>query len=187
LRQAGKLGVILLQFPPWFPISRSRKDYILACAQRAAPDRVGIEFRNRTWMTPDNQEETLGFLASHQLPYVCVDMPQGYPSSIPPVLAATSDLALVRMHGHSDKWDSKDIYERFGYRYSDGELAEWAPRIRGLAGDADITHVLFNNCYRNYAQVNAQQLAADLHGNDDERPGTLPASGTSAERSISAA
>jgi len=103
------------------------------------------------------------------------------------VLAATSDLALVRMHGHSDKWDSKDIYERFGYRYSDGELAEWAPRIRGLAGDADITHVLFNNCYRNYAQVNAQQLAADLHGNDDERPGTLPASGTSAERSISAA
>jgi uncharacterized protein YecE (DUF72 family) len=25
LRQAGKLGAILLQFPPWFPISRSRK------------------------------------------------------------------------------------------------------------------------------------------------------------------
>src|SRR5580693_173854 len=30
LRQAGKLGAILLQFPPWFPIGRSRKDYILA-------------------------------------------------------------------------------------------------------------------------------------------------------------
>jgi uncharacterized protein YecE (DUF72 family) len=173
LRQAGKLGAILLQFPPWFPISRSRKDYILACAQRAAPDRVCVEFRNRTWMTPDNQEETLAFLASHRLPYVCVDMPQGYPSSIPPVLAATSDLALVRMHGHSDKWESKDIYERFGYRYSDGELAEWAPKIRGLADNADITHVLFNNCYSNYAQVNAQQLAGKLHGNEEERPGAL--------------
>jgi uncharacterized protein YecE (DUF72 family) len=162
LNSAGKLGAILLQFPPWFPIGRGRKDYILSCAQRVAPRRVCVEFRNRTWMTEDNQAETLDFLASHQLPYVCVDMPQGYPSSIPPVLAVTSDLAVVRMHGHSDKWDSKDIYERFGYEYSPKELAEWAPKIRDLADRADTTHVLFNNCYSNYAQVNARQLADDL-------------------------
>jgi uncharacterized protein YecE (DUF72 family) len=162
LRDAGKLGAILLQFPPWFPISRANKEYIVACAGRAAPDRVCVEFRNRTWMTPDNQAETLGFLAEHRLPYVCVDMPQGYPSSIPPVLAATSDLAVVRMHGHSDKWDSKDIYERFGYRYTEDELGDWAARIRGLAADAEVTHVLFNNCYSNYAQVNARYLADRL-------------------------
>ena len=78
LREAGKLGAILLQFPPWFPISRANKDYIVACAERAAPRRVCVEFRNYTWMTDDNQKETLDFLASHQLPYVCVDMPQGY-------------------------------------------------------------------------------------------------------------
>jgi uncharacterized protein YecE (DUF72 family) len=159
---AGKLGAILLQFPPWFPISRANKDYILACAQRAAPRRVCVEFRNYTWMTDDNQQETLRFLADHQLPYVCVDMPQGYPSSIPPVLAATSDLAVVRMHGHSDKWTSKEIAERFGYRYSEGELDEWAPKIRGLAAGAEVTHVVFNNCYRDYAHVNAQQLEARL-------------------------
>jgi uncharacterized protein YecE (DUF72 family) len=162
LREKGKLGAILLQFPPWFPIGRANKDYILACAERAAPRRVCVEFRNHTWMTPDNQKETLGFLAEHGLPYVCVDMPQGYPSSIPPVLAATSDLALVRMHGHSDKWDSKDIYQRFGYQYRSEELTEWAGRIRGLAKEADLTHVLFNNCNRNSAQVNAQELAEKL-------------------------
>ncbi len=159
LHQAGKLGAILLQFPPWFPISRARKEYILACAQRAAPRRVCVEFRNHTWMTPDNQRETLDFLADHRLPYVCVDMPQGHRDSIPPVLAATSDLAVVRLHGHSEKWDSKDIHERFGYRYTDGELNEWAPRIAALARDAEDTHVLFNNCYRDYAQANARQLA----------------------------
>jgi uncharacterized protein YecE (DUF72 family) len=162
LREAGKLGAILLQFPPWFPISRSRKDYILACAQRAAPRRVCVEFRNRTWMTPDNQEETLGFLSAHQLPYVCVDMPQGYKDSIPPVLAATDRLAVVRLHGHSARWQSTDIHERFGYRYTDDELAQWAPKIAALARDADDTHVLFNNCYSDYAQVNAQQLATLL-------------------------
>ena len=163
LRQAGKLGAILLQFPPWFPISRARKDYIVACAARAAPDRVCIEFRNRTWMTPGNQEETLGFLAGHRLPYVCVDMPQGHRDSIPPVLAVTApDLAVVRLHGHSDNWESRDIHERFGYRYTDAELTEWAPKVRALARDAEETQVLFNNCYRDYAQTNAQQLAALL-------------------------
>jgi uncharacterized protein YecE (DUF72 family) len=162
LQEAGKLGAILLQFPPWFPISRANKAYIVACAERAAPRRVCVEFRNRTWMSPDNQKETLDFLSAHDLPYVCVDMPQGYPSSIPPVLAATSDLAVVRLHGHSEKWDSKDIYERFGYRYSGHELDEWAGKIQGLAAGAERTHVLFNNCYRNYAQVNARELAERL-------------------------
>ena len=64
----------MLQFPPWFPISRARKDYILACAQRAAPRRVCVEFRNRTGMTPENQEENLEFLAARQLPYAGADM-----------------------------------------------------------------------------------------------------------------
>src|SRR5260370_763852 len=53
---------------------------------------------------------------------------------------------------------------RFGYRYSQAELAGWAPRIRTLAEEAQTTHVLFNNCYRDYAQVNAQQLADLLSG-----------------------
>ncbi len=159
LRQAGKLGAILLQFPPWFPISRSNKEYILACAERAAPRRACVEFRNHTWMTPDNQKETLEFLSAHDLAYVSVDMPQGFPSSIPPVLAATSDLAVVRLHGHSDKWESKDIQQRFGYRYSDEELATWAGNVKRLAQDAAETHVVFNNCYRDWAQVNAQRLA----------------------------
>jgi len=162
LRGAGKLGALLFQFPPWFPIGRANKEYILACAQRAAPRRICVEFRNYTWMSERNQRETLDFLAEHKLTYVCVDMPQGYPSSIPPVVAATSDLAVVRMHGHSDKWTSPSTYEKFGYKYSDSELDEWAGKVRHLAEEAELTHVLFNNCYRDYAHVNAQQLMTRL-------------------------
>jgi uncharacterized protein YecE (DUF72 family) len=93
LRQAGKLGAILLQFPPWFPVSGARKEYIVACAERVAPRRVCVEFRNRTWMTETNQAETVKFLSDHRVPYVCVDRPQGHRDSMPPVLAATADLA----------------------------------------------------------------------------------------------
>lgn len=159
LYAAGKLGAILFQFPQWFPIGRANKHYLLECKRRCAPLPICVEFRSATWMSPDNQPETLDFLRSYAVPYVSLDMPQGHPSSIPPVLAATADLAVVRFHGHSDKWTSRDIYERFGYRYSEQELAEWAPRVRALAEQAGETHVLMNNCYRDYAQTNARQIA----------------------------
>ncbi|HEY9392130.1 MAG TPA: DUF72 domain-containing protein [Mycobacteriales bacterium] len=158
LHEAGKLGAVLFQFPPWFPIGRRNKHYILECARRSTPYRICVEFRNKTWLSTDNQAETLDFLTSYAVPYVCVDMPQGHTNSVPPVVAATADLAVLRMHGHSDRWTSHDIYQRFGYLYTEEELARWAPRVRELTDQARSTHVLLNNCYRDYAQTNAQQL-----------------------------
>jgi uncharacterized protein YecE (DUF72 family) len=155
---AQKLGAILFQFPPWFTIRRSNKQYLLEVAKRCSPLRIAVELRHESWFAGDNQAETLEFLRKHELPYVSVDMPQGYKSSIPPVLAATSDLAVVRFHGHSDKWTSKDIYEKFGYRYSDEELKQWVPKLEQLSRETAQTHVLLNNCRGDYAQRNAQTL-----------------------------
>ncbi|MET8552055.1 DUF72 domain-containing protein [Micromonospora zamorensis] len=165
LVEAGKLGALLFQFPPWFTIKRANKQYLLEVAKRCAPLRPAYEFRHASWFDGDNAEETLAFLREHQLPYVCVDMPQGHRSSLPPILAATADLAVVRFHGHSDKWTSKDIHEKFGYHYSKRELADWAPKLRELADEAGQTHVLMNNCYRDYAQTNAKTLAGLLGAN----------------------
>lgn len=165
LASEGKLGGLLFQFPQWFPIGRDNKQYLLEVRRRCDPWRVCVEFRNRTWMSEENRAETLELLTSYGLSYVSVDMPQGFASSIPPVLAATSPLAVVRFHGHNDEgWESKDIYQRFGYLYSEDELREWAPRLQGLAEQADDVHVLLNNCYRDYAQTNARQLADLLDG-----------------------
>ncbi|MEV7328332.1 DUF72 domain-containing protein [Micromonospora sp. NPDC093244] len=158
LVEAGKLGAVLFQFPPWFTIKRANKQYLLEVAKRCAPLRPVYEFRHASWFDGDNADETVAFLREHRLPFVCVDMPQGHRSSVPPVLAATADLAVVRFHGHSDKWTSKDIHEKFGYHYSKRELADWAPKLRELADDAGRTHVLMNNCYRDYAQTNAKTL-----------------------------
>ncbi|MEV4754957.1 DUF72 domain-containing protein [Micromonospora sp. NPDC049559] len=159
LAEAGKLGAILFQFPPWFTIRRSNKQYLLEVRKRCQPLRAVFELRHASWFAGDNRDETLDFLREHELPYVCVDMPQGHRSSVPPVLAATADLAVVRFHGHSERWTSRDIHEKFGYHYSDRELADWAPRLRELAGQAERTHVIMNNCYRDYAQTNAATLA----------------------------
>lgn len=158
LVEAGKLGAVLFQFPPWFTIRKSNKQYLLEVERRCRPLRAVFEFRHASWFEGDNREETLDFLRKHRLPYVCVDMPQGHRSSIPPVLEATAELSVVRFHGHSDKWTSKNIYEKFGYLYSKRELTQWAPKLRKLADQAGETHVLMNNCYSDYAQRNAGDL-----------------------------
>ena len=166
LHSAGKLGAVLFQFPQWFPISRENKAYLVECAERLKDFRLAIEFRNATWMSKRNAEETLSFLEEHDLPFVCLDMPQGFASSIPPVAAATAnDLALVRFHGrNTETWEAKGVSaaERFAYEYETDELAEWVPRIGSLREQARETHVLFNNCYRDYAVNNASDLAGLL-------------------------
>ena len=160
LDEAGKLGILLFQFPPWFTIARKNKDYVLECAKRAAPFKIAVELRNETWMNGDNEKETLEFLEGHGLPYVCVDMPQGFRSSMPPVVAATTDLALLRFHGHNDEeWQSKSVSKRFRYNYSTDELEQWVPRVAKLNEETEKTHILMNNCYRDYATTNATELS----------------------------
>ena len=162
LHSAGKLGAVLFQFPQWFTISRANKAYIEECAARLPDYRVAVEFRHRSWLSEANVEETLGFLRERDLPLVCVDMPQGFDSSVPALADATaSDLAMVRFHGrNTDTWNlkSETASDRFRYDYPIDELREWVPRIETLAEQANETHVLMNNCYQDFAVRSAREL-----------------------------
>ncbi len=167
LRESGQLGAILLQYPRWvFPSSENR-DAILESRDRLGLP-VTVEFRHNSWFNEKNAERTLRFLTDNRLPLVVVDGPQGFKSSVPMVVAATSpDLAVVRFHGRrTATWEAKGIQtvERFRYLYDKHELEEWAPRIGELARQARETHVLMNNCYANYGSTNAREIAALLEG-----------------------
>ena len=167
LHSAGKLGAILFQFPEWFTPAPANKDYVVSVAEKLPDYAIAVEFRQHTWMdTDDHIKWTLDWLEENGLVYVSVDMPQGFPSSIPPVVASTNkDLAVVRFHGHNDEnWKKKGITvaERFDYLYSQKELEEWAPRLFELSGESKRTHVLFNNCYQDKGVRNAAQMASLL-------------------------
>ena len=167
LHSAGKLGAVLFQYPPWFAISRANKDEILRAKELLPDFRLAIEFRNGTWMSERNQHETLAFLRDNDLVYVSVDEPQGFKTSVPPVAAATTDLAMVRFHGrNAETWmkANQTAAERFKYEYTDKELEEWVPRIRTLSEDADEVQVLYNNCYADFAVTNARKMAELLKG-----------------------
>ncbi len=163
LRRVGKLGAILFQFPPWFHISKSSKQYLERCRQEMPNDRLAVEFRNASWLSDRNAAETLGLLADNDLAYVCVDEPQGFRSSVPPVTAVTNpNLAMLRLHGrNAENWEKRGVgvTERFKYLYSDDELKELTPRVAELAAEANQTHVVFNNCYSDFGVRNAARLA----------------------------
>ena len=110
LDSAGKLGVVLFQFPPWFYPGDQQREYILACNEGLPQYRIAIEFRHNSWVNERNQARTMSFLRDNNLPFVCVDEPQGFKSSVPPVVEATSDVALVRFHGRNrEMWEKKAL------------------------------------------------------------------------------
>ncbi|MBN9166806.1 MAG: hypothetical protein BGO98_14515 [Myxococcales bacterium 68-20] len=165
LRSGLRLGLVLFQYPVWFTASRENERKVLHTSELVPGCRVAIEFRNATWMNERHQDRTLALLREGDLVYTCVDEPQGFASSIPPIAVATSDIALVRFHGRSAaRWKrrTESASERFRYLYTTDELREWVPPIQRLADEAASVHVLMNNCYSDYAVRNAREMTVLL-------------------------
>jgi len=167
LAEAGKLGVLVFQFPPWFERDGGHQRYLGHVAEQAAPYRVAVEFRNHTWLQdPAAQRETFALLRDHGLCYVAVDEPQGFPSSLPPVLEATGPVAVVRLHGRNRAtWDRSGptASDRFDYYYTPQELGEWAPRVEALADAGVEVHMSMNTNKADQGPVNAQLFLSLLH------------------------
>ena len=165
LRLAGRLGALLFQFPPWFRKNRENVAYLLDLPARFPGTPVAVEFRGGGWMEGEHGPRTLGLLEDAGLAYVSVDEPQGFPSSTPPVSAATAALAMVRLHGrNASTWETKSraASDRFKYLYPDAELEEWAPRVLQLAEQAGTVHVLFNNNFEDWGMRNARRMTQIL-------------------------
>ena len=162
LIEARQLGAVFVQFPKWVFPSNEARDLILETRQRLDLP-IAVEFRHGSWFNEKNAERTIRFLQDNKVPYVAVDEPQGFKSSVPPVIFPTNDeLAVIRFHGRNkDNWEKKDIppSERFRYLYDEDQLADWTPKIAAIAKTAKQTHVVYNNCYSNYGTTNAREAA----------------------------
>jgi uncharacterized protein YecE (DUF72 family) len=161
MHEAGKLGAVLFQYPRWFGPRRDNRAEIEALRERLPDYRISVEFRSPRWMTSDrDRERTLGMLEELGLIFVCVDAPSV--SELPRVMAVTNpELFMVRFHGRSDStWNdtSRSAAERFRYLYKKKELEQFVAPIAEHAAEARETHLLMNNCYRDYSVRNAAQL-----------------------------
>ncbi|MFE1857012.1 DUF72 domain-containing protein [Streptomyces anandii] len=165
LRDGGRLGSVLFQFPPWFRPGAAAEEFLGQCAARTAKWPVSVEFRHPAWWREEQADATAALLRGHGFAAVAVDMARTLPSSVPPVTPVTSArLGVVRFHGRSTAWGTGSKEDRFRYEYADAELAEWVPRLRALAARVERLHVLFNNCCADAAVRAAERMRALLDG-----------------------
>lgn len=159
LYQSDQFGCLLAQFPGSFRPEEENRRYVEFFRRQVGKLPTVIEFRHADWVT----QETLDWLHDLGLGFCCVDEPP-LPGLMPPLTAATTNVAYVRFHGrNADKWWKHDeAWERYDYLYNETELSEWGPRIQFLADQADTTYVFFNNHYQSQAVQNARQLAQQL-------------------------
>lgn len=163
----GKLGGVLLQYPPWFLPTPENKHEIAESAGRLHGIPTAVEFRNQSWYASEKATQwTLDMLRDLSLTHVIVDGPQGLKSSVPAVPAVTTPtLSVVRLHGRrAAAWEAAKIptVERYRYLYSRQELTPLTAKVEEAASEAERTVVFANNCYSNYGATNARELIARL-------------------------
>ena len=156
---AGKLGVVMLQFPPWLVRSPAAERRIVELAQRCRPWRVAVELRHGSWLDDDRRD-------GHSGP---VTRPRPVPglrrhaAGAPVVGAADPD----HDGGAGDRPVPRS-QRRLGRGRQAGEVPVRVRRGRAAAlgrtagrvrRPPDELHVLFNNCCAGQAQRDATRLA----------------------------
>ncbi|WP_037857854.1 DUF72 domain-containing protein [Streptomyces sp. NRRL S-340] len=181
LRRAGRLGTVLFQFPPSLTPGPRSEAFVRACRERARGWPFAVEFRHPDWWRGDREPATAALLADLDATAVAVDTARHLPTSMPPSAPVTARrLAVVRFHGRSPLWGTGSKEDAYRHTYTEAELAEWVPRVRGLAERTEQVHVLFNNCCAD-AAVRAAETMRRLLGArvpHQPRPTAVPLPGT---------
>ena len=162
LREEGKLGAVLLQFPFSFHRTSETTRYLDGMLKRFADYPLVVEVRHATWNVP----EVFELLRERGVGFCNIDQPV-IGRSIEPSAQVTAPVGYVRLHGRRyDTWFNDEAtvpsFERYNYLYSEEELRPWAARAADIADAARDVFVITNNHYQAKGVVNALQLISML-------------------------
>jgi uncharacterized protein YecE (DUF72 family) len=157
LLAAGRLGVLLAQFPYSFHNLEENRAHILRLKSHLPDYPLAVELRHRSWQ----QRSVREFLQGAGLDFCNIDQPQvSYPMGA--TRWVTGSRAYLRCHGRrKDAWFEfgEDRQARYDYLYGPEEMAELADRTRELMDKAPQVYVIFNNHPGGQAVANGLELA----------------------------
>jgi uncharacterized protein YecE (DUF72 family) len=149
LRDAGKLGGILFQMPPYVVWKPSSLDYLEWANEQLGDDRMLFEPRHRSWYAEDVRADLMRWLEERGIGWVVVDAPKVEAGNVPETLVATTTpVAYVRFHGrNAGTWNVRggSAAQRFDYTYDEDELREWVGPLRELSNESEEAYAFFNN------------------------------------------
>lgn len=176
LRDTGRLGPLLAQFPASFQATPDALAYLewLTGQLRDAGGAVAVELRHRSWS--DARRETLALLDAAGAAWVLIDEPK-FRSSVwqsPEVFAqelTQRPWAYVRLHGRNAAqwWDHDASEDRYNYLYAPQELEPLVDVAAAAAALGKKLYLYANNHFGGNAVANAVQLRARL-GDPVEAP-----------------
>jgi uncharacterized protein YecE (DUF72 family) len=173
VRDAGRLGGLLMQFPWSFRNTQENREYLANLIERFGEYPLVVEVRHLSW----NQPAVLDWFAEKDVGFCNIDQPL-FHHSVKPSQVTTSRVGYIRLHGRNyENWFSENVRpsDRYDYLYSLDELEPWVDRIKVLSSQAHETYVITNNYYFSKRRVNAIDIQALLKGEKVGGPAVLAA------------
>lgn len=157
LAAAGKLGPLLIQFPPSFHRSAEAVDYLQWLLKAFAGYQLAVELRHRSW---SDSPDTVRLLDEHRAAFVQIDEPKFASSICQDLAGGSADFYYVRLHGRNAAqwWDHADAEDRYNYLYSNEELEPIAGAVREVGTMVRKAYLFLNNHFSAQAVANAVTL-----------------------------
>jgi uncharacterized protein YecE (DUF72 family) len=175
LRDAGKLGALLVQFPQSFHFDAAARDRIARIGDVLHGWRPVVEVRHASW----EADEAASLFERHEVGWCLVDQPRVGATTAAALRRVVGPVAYLRCHGrNAANWFRKDAGRdaRYDYLYTSAQLEGLAAAAREMSGAAEELFVVQNNHFRGQALVNALQMKRLLQGNRPRAPEELVAS-----------
>ncbi len=175
LAAAGKIGVLLAQFPASFHDDPAAREYIDWLLETFRDYPRAVELRHGSWGAAATDIDAL--LARHQAGFVLIDEPRFADSiRLDQSLLVGGDASrpvYMRLHGRNAAswWRHEQSEDRYNYLYSREELTPFVKGAQEAASGGRKVFVYLNNHFSAKAAANAAIIKADL---GQDLPGEYP-------------
>jgi uncharacterized protein YecE (DUF72 family) len=163
LAEAGKLGVLLLQYPAGFHYSPENIEKVARTLRWFYDYPKVVELRHKSWSEESAAMKAL--LVENQASGVLIDEPK-FGTSIRQDWEPIGDIFYFRAHGRNAKawWNPKESWERYDYLYSREEIKKQAERIKSAVSTPGVkkAFAFYNNHAGANAVANAIMLSQEL-------------------------
>jgi uncharacterized protein YecE (DUF72 family) len=158
----GKLGALLVQFPPSFKNDPLQRAYLASLLSAFDDYQTAVELRHKSWS--DDLDDTLGILNTFSAAWVQIDEPKFRTSIRQNFLPNVKGFYYMRLHGRNAAqwWHHEKSEDRYDYLYSEGELEEFTGTLKAAKQLVKKAYLYTNNHHSAKSVANAAMIRRQI-------------------------